>query len=315
MSSLRAVLFCFVVVALGRPVTVSAAAAHPFDLMLSGTCFDSRDWSTAYSGTLDDGTFQPFPQLIENLAEAPRGRVFGFANFHLVEVLPDRTIVPLLPDVVAANQSPVHMVVGDDGTTYVLPLDTASVRAIAPNGGVRDLALPPADFIDGGIDLAADQCTLFYLDDFSTIKRFNVCTEAPLPDFATVVADARDVRVLPDGGVLVATYGGVLRYGAGGNLVRTYPIANTGAIGLADGGRTAFIAHACKAPDLIRLDLESGATQTIPFQELGTVDIIPRNSWTAALGSHLDETVPTMTEFGVAALCVLLALAAFLRLR
>jgi hypothetical protein len=70
------------------------------------------------------------------------------------------------------------------------------------------------------IDLAADQCTMFYSDEGSTIHRFNVCTNTALADFVTVGgANFYALRILPNGDVLVAAAGSVRRFNSGGTEI------------------------------------------------------------------------------------------------
>src|SRR5205814_2722701 len=54
------------------------------------------------------------------------------------------------------------------------------------------------------IDLAPDQCTLYYTSQGSTVLRFNVCTNKQLSTFASGLNTALGIRVLPDNTVLVA---------------------------------------------------------------------------------------------------------------
>jgi streptogramin lyase len=75
------------------------------------------------------------------------------------------------------------------------------------------------------MDLAADDCTLFYTSIGPNIKRFDVCTGVQLSDFNTAAlpgAFTHDLRVLPDGGVLVANETVIARLDATGALVQTY---------------------------------------------------------------------------------------------
>jgi sugar lactone lactonase YvrE len=56
------------------------------------------------------------------------------------------------------------------------------------------------------VDLAADQCTLYYTSEGTHVKRFDVCTNKQLPDFATLPAGkAYSLRIRPNGEVIVAT--------------------------------------------------------------------------------------------------------------
>ncbi len=75
------------------------------------------------------------------------------------------------------------------------------------------------------IDLAADQCTMFYTSEGPDIKRFNVCTNiqlsnfnvAPLPNSVSYA-----LRILPNGDVLVANTSVIARLDSAGNLVQQY---------------------------------------------------------------------------------------------
>jgi uncharacterized repeat protein (TIGR01451 family) len=80
---------------------------------------------------------------------------------------------------------------------------------------------------DGGtdwIDLAADQHTIFYTSRGHDILRFDTSTNTQLPNFNTtpLFGNAYALRILPDGGVLVADFSVVDRLDASGNLVQIY---------------------------------------------------------------------------------------------
>lgn len=309
--------------------TVAAArASDPYDMMITGSCLDTR-WGAfgQFSGTYREGTLQPFASYLNSLAEAPGGRVFGRRESELVEVLRDATVIPLT-GYADPDTSHVSMVVGANGTIYLMQagLDFPKVlRILEPGRPLRQITVPATRDVDGGIDLAADQCTLYYIDGYRTIKRFNVCTETPMPDFASAIS-IHDVRVLPDGGALVAAYEAVLRFDAAGTLTNTYAVSGAQGIGLADGGRTAIVSHHCRARleepdpgaaelDLERIDLDTGVVTTIQFDHYGATDIVPYRTWTAALGAHVAEPIPAASTMALAALACVLALAAFLRMR
>ena len=81
----------------------------------------------------------------------------------------------------------------------------------------------------GWIDIAADQCTIFYADDSAAISRFNICTNSQLPDFATV-GTVSGLRILPGSGdVLASNRTGVARLSPAGALLGQYnaPGGNT----------------------------------------------------------------------------------------
>jgi hypothetical protein len=75
------------------------------------------------------------------------------------------------------------------------------------------------------IDLAPDQCTLFYTSEGVSIKRYDVCADAQLPDFTTSLhGPAYALRLLADGGALVADTEDIHRLDASGVIVRTYTV-------------------------------------------------------------------------------------------
>lgn len=83
------------------------------------------------------------------------------------------------------------------------------------------VALPQYDYYISSIDVAADQCTLFYAT-VQSVERFDICARQSLARFAQ--QSATDVRVLPDGGVLVASGTQMLRFDAIGNLAGSFTV-------------------------------------------------------------------------------------------
>ena len=81
------------------------------------------------------------------------------------------------------------------------------------------------------IDLASDQCTLYYTTEGTDIMRYNKCTNTQLPNFNAVSFDpdysAFELRILPDGSVLVADSDAVIHLDASGNVIQTYSCDST----------------------------------------------------------------------------------------
>lgn len=175
-----------------------------------------------------------------------------------------------------------HLAVADDGRVYALATTTGSVRRIdrfSPAGTLE--ASYPLGVIGasvGGLDVASDNCTLFY-GAGTTIERFNGCTGTPLPSFATV-PDLRDIEVQPGGTVLVATESAVLLYTAAGALSRT--VATLSAYGfdptkhlidqaaVRDGVVWFTANNPCAEGNLLRVTLENGAE--LSRRELGVIN-------------------------------------------
>ena len=75
------------------------------------------------------------------------------------------------------------------------------------------------------IDLAADQHTIFYTSEGGSIRRFDTATNTQLPDFTNSLGgESFALRLLPDGGALVAHTSNVLRLNSSGAVVQTYTI-------------------------------------------------------------------------------------------
>ena len=83
------------------------------------------------------------------------------------------------------------------------------------------------------LDLAPDGCTIFYTSIEPNVKRFDVCNNVQLPDFNAAPlpgAFTHDLRVLPDGGVLVANANVITRLNAAGVVTRTYEVEGEAAL-------------------------------------------------------------------------------------
>jgi streptogramin lyase len=115
-----------------------------------------------------------------------------------------------------------------DGTQHVLEFNSSGtlLNTFAP--------LPESRGTDW-IDLAADNCTLFYTSEGSLIKRFDVCKNMQLTDFNLLPLPGNSAfahRILLPfqfgaGGVLVADTNAVIRLDASGAQVQTYTLPGT----------------------------------------------------------------------------------------
>src|SRR5689334_23048323 len=75
------------------------------------------------------------------------------------------------------------------------------------------------------IDLAADQCTMFYTSEGNNVKRFDVCTGQQLPDFNTQFLTGEHcyaLRIRDNGEVLVTCAQYVYRLRPDGSIMQTY---------------------------------------------------------------------------------------------
>ena len=143
-------------------------------------------------------------------------------------------------------------------TGFIGRYDSAGVLTGSIDVGAR------ADFID----LAADQDTLYYTTEGGFIGRASFSTGTVLSDFASGYGgtQAFALRILDDGGVLLADNVNVKRFDATGALIQTYDVdAVNGffALNLNPDG-TSFWSGSFADGVLYEFDLASGAvTQTI----------------------------------------------------
>jgi hypothetical protein len=149
-----------------------------------------------------------------------------------------------------------------DGTHHVLEFN--------PSGVLLNTFVPAVEGRGTDwIDLAADNCTLFYASEGTHIKRFNVCTNTQLTDFnATPLPGSKAFAhriLLPfqfgAGGLLVADNETVERLDASGNDVQTYTFpgfTNLFALNLDPDG-TSFWTADSSTGHVFKADIKTGA--------------------------------------------------------
>jgi hypothetical protein len=140
------------------------------------------------------------------------------------------------------------------------------------------------------IDLAADQKTLFYTSEHFTIKRFDVSTNTQLPDFAVLTdRPAFALRLLADGGLLVADSVNIKRLNAAGVVIQTYDVASPThnswfALNLDPNG-TSFWSGDFSTGQLHKFNINSGALeQTISTGSTSLFGVTVFGEVTAAAG-------------------------------
>ncbi|HET9495022.1 MAG TPA: hypothetical protein VFR15_12395, partial [Chloroflexia bacterium] len=131
------------------------------------------------------------------------------------------------------------------------------------------------------IDLAADQCTMFYTSEGSLVKRFNICTNTQLPDFATgLQLPCYALSIRPNGEVMVACSTRAYRLSSTGTILQEYPRDSFGETGelfslnLDPDGTSFWVG----GPNSIyRIDIATGnlltSFQSDPFTGLGGLAI------------------------------------------
>ncbi len=76
------------------------------------------------------------------------------------------------------------------------------------------------------MDLQADQCTMLYTTEGTSIFRHNICTNTPLSNFADGLGgNAYALRILTNGDVLLGNGVNIKRLNSAGTVVQTYDVA------------------------------------------------------------------------------------------
>ena len=114
------------------------------------------------------------------------------------------------------------------------------------------------------MDLGADGCTMYYTSFGPNVKRYDVCGNTQLADFNTAPLPGgmtQDLRVLPDGGVLVSSGEVIVRLDSTGVVTQTYEVPGEGALwaGLDLVGDGTFWVANYRTSNVYRFNLTSGA--------------------------------------------------------
>lgn len=162
---------------------------------------------------------------------------------------------------------PESCVVDRNGNIYTGEVDGDNMIRKWNSGGTLLASYSPV-VEDRGIDwidLAADQCTMFYTSEGSTVKRFDVCANTQLPDFATgLTSPCYALRIRPNGEVMVACSSQAYRLNSTGTTIQTY-VPGEGealfALNLDPDG-TSFWTGGYFSGNVFRVDIASGNTLT-----------------------------------------------------
>jgi hypothetical protein len=151
------------------------------------------------------------------------------------------------------------------GTAYIGQAGcTGAVLKLVPGQTPVAFAVAPDNQGSFWIDLAPDGCTLYYTSWGPNVKRFNVCSGAQRSNFNIAPlpgGEAHDLRVLPDGGVLVSSGDVIARLNGSGALVQTYSAAGESQpwTGLDLVGDGTFWAGNYESSNVYRFELTTGA--------------------------------------------------------
>ena len=265
-----------------RPERLSAAPVIPIGtLMVSTVNGLVQEWDTST-------TPPTFVGLLDTTGTLTFGSVFDVSGNFFVTQFSDEAVSKFDPtglligpfgsgynmdpesDIVDAASD---LFVGQaDGTHHILEFDPAGtlINTFAPAIESRG-----ADWID----LASDQCTMFYTSEGLHVKRFDICTNTQLPDFNPVPlpsAHGFASKIRANHEVLVADsdeaapFGSeVTRFDVAGNQIQHYPASTIEpanptpdffALTLDRDGKSFWVGDS--SSDVFKVDIASGAVIT-----------------------------------------------------
>ncbi len=149
-----------------------------------------------------------------------------------------------------------------DGTRDILKFDAAGNLLQRYDVATEDRG---SDWID----LAADQQTMYYTSEGNTVKRFDVANNVQLSDFSTALPGsiAYALRLLPEGGMLVADTEVIVRLDSTGSVVQAYdaPGEDTWFALNLDPDGTSFWSGNFGTSNFYKFDIQTGALLAGPF--------------------------------------------------
>jgi hypothetical protein len=165
---------------------------------------------------------------------------------------------------------PESIVFDSSGNAYVGQASGALLRFTASGSAAGSFSPAPENVGVDWIDLAPDQCTVYYTSEGTSVKTFNVCTNPPFgvqgADFATDLpgTNAFALQLVPGGGALVADRQSIVRLNASGGVAQSYDAAGEDCwFGLAlDPDATSFWSTDFCTGDVARFSITTGALLT-----------------------------------------------------
>ena len=141
-----------------------------------------------------------------------------------------------------------------DGTRDILKFDENGVLV-----GRFDVLTAPRG--TDWIDLATDQCTMYYTSEGPHIRRYDVCTNTQLADFTSQGLSLYALRIRPGGEVFAANFVDIKRFNSDGTIAQSYDTATNDcwfAMNM-DPDNTSFWSADLCTGDVVKFDIASGA--------------------------------------------------------
>ena len=164
------------------------------------------------------------------------------------------------------NSHPESILFDKSGNAYVGQADGShAILKFDSSGNLLKTITPTStDRGTDWIDLSADQATLFYAGEGQTIRTISAVTGVQGPNFETGKGSVQfALRILGDGGVLVANSSNVLRYDSSGNIIRTYTgftgTSELFALNLDPDGTSFWTGDIGGSTKVFKVDIASGA--------------------------------------------------------
>lgn len=214
-----------------------------------------------------DGT--PIATLSTTLGGSTTGMAFDqFANLYVTNFTAN-AVSKFTRETLAGtfgsgyNCQPESIVFDNAGNAYVG--ETGCSHAIVkldPHGTITAVYQPAVEKQGTDwIDLASDQCTIYYTSQGASVLRFNTCIGQQLAPLTSQLSEGLALRILPDTGVVVADLKNILRFDGSGKLLQTYDAVGEdcwSALALDSDGASFWATDYCTS-DVFRFKLNTGA--------------------------------------------------------
>ncbi len=123
------------------------------------------------------------------------------------------------------------------------------------------------------IDLRANQCTMLYTFEGQSIESYDVCTKTQLATFASGLSNSYALRIRPNGEVMVANNGDIVRLDSSGGTLQTYQPGGEASGWFAlnlDPDGTSFWTGTYSTGNFYKVDIASGNVLLGPIATCGS---------------------------------------------
>jgi len=179
------------------------------------------------------GALRRDPGLIASaIVLGPNGHVFAGIGATLTEY--DESLRRLWTWSSSAQRDNVlSLAYASNGNVYALTDNSDVIEFSADRSSTRRIALPGVGFpvAKAGIDLAGDNCTLYYFDHAAAIQRYDICSGNALAPLVPGRA-FESFRVLADGGVVAARNESLEFYDRDGHLLKSIVVTGAPAVSI-----------------------------------------------------------------------------------